>query len=289
MTHENRRGWTVLVVLAGLVIGAWSFTTTPNVWAAGATAAPQETAAEYQGPAAEAFLTKARFVKAQEADKGITLPKKVTLELDGVTRLGFFKTIDEFKPGATRLPDGSVDVNFQDSWQTEIAAYQVDLMIGLGLVPATVERRYNATVGSLQWGVESMMSEAERIAKQISPPDVEAWNRLMFKVRLFDQLIANVDRHLNNILVTKDFDVRLIDHSRSFRTNREPARPDDLQRFSRALLAGIKRLEKADIKKRAGRYLRDEQIDRMLQRRDAILALVQKRIAEKGEAAVLYE
>ena len=34
----------------------------------------------------------------------------------------------------------------------------------------------------------------------------------MFKVRLFDNLIYNVDRHLNNILITKDFEIRLIDH-----------------------------------------------------------------------------
>jgi hypothetical protein len=108
-------------------------------------------------------------------------------------------------------------------------------------------------------------------------------------VSLFDQLIANVDRHLNNLLVTKDFDVRLIDHSRSFRINRTPDKPDSLQRFSQSLLDGIKRLEKKDLKKRAGKYLLDEQIDRLLQRRDAILALAKKRIAEKGEAAVIYQ
>jgi hypothetical protein len=180
-------------------------------------------------------------------------------------------------------------MNFQDSWQTEIAAYHVDRIIGLGLVPATVERHIGGRVGSLQWFVESMMPEAERVEKKIPPPDHEAWARLMQKVSLFDQLIANVDRHLNNLLVTKDFDVRLIDHSRSFRINRTPDKPDSLQRFSQSLLDGIKRLEKKDLKKRAGKYLLDEQIDRLLQRRDAILALAKKRIAEKGEAAVIYQ
>jgi hypothetical protein len=127
-----------------------------------------------------------------------------------------------------------------------------------------------------------------RIEKKISPPDSEAWNRLMFKVRMFDQLIANVDRHLKNILVTESFDVRLIDHSRSFRTNRELLRPQDLTRFSKSLLEGIQKLEKQDLKKRTGRWLTDAQIDRMLQRRDAILALAKKLVAEKGEATVIY-
>ena len=132
------------------------------------------------------------------------------------------------------------------------------------------------------------MTEATRIADKITPPDVEAWNRVMYKVRLFDQLISNVDRHLKNIVITKDFEARLIDHSRSFRTNRQLAKPDDLTRFSKSLLEGIQRLEKNDLKKKVGRYLTDAQIERLLQRRDAILELAKKRVAEKGEAAVIY-
>lgn len=266
----------VRIIVALAAIAAW-----PAI-------AFQETAAVYQGPAAEAFLTKARITATRDLGSGITLPKKVTLVLDGVTQFGVFKDIDESKPGATKLADGSIDFAYQDSWQTEIAAYQVDLIIGLGLVPATVERRVDTKIGSLQWFVQSEMSEADRIAKKVAVPDIETWNRAMFKVRLFDQLIANVDRHLKNILVTREFEVRLIDHSRSFRTSRELRTPGDLTRFSKSLLEGIQRLEKADLKKKTGRYLTDAQIDRMLQRRDAILALAKKRIAENGEAAVIY-
>jgi hypothetical protein len=39
----------------------------------------------------------------------------------------------------------------------------------------------------------------------------------------------------------------------------------------------------------AGKYLTSGQIDRLFQRRDAIVALAKKRVAEKGEAAVLYK
>jgi hypothetical protein len=257
-----------------------------GVWTAGA---HQETAADYQGPAAEQFLAKARIVRTADLGKGITLPKKLTLELEGVTRFGVFKSIDESKPGVTIMPNGKADVNFQDSWQTEVAAYHVDRIIGLGLVPATVERHISGRVGSLQWFVESMATEAERRDRNLTPPDQGAWDRLMLKVSLFDQLIANVDRHLNNLLVTKDFDVRLIDHSRSFRTRSTLDKPGDLRQFSRSLLDGIQKLEKKELKKRAGKYLLDEQIDRLLTRRDAILALAKKLIAEKGEAAVIYQ
>jgi hypothetical protein len=250
--------------------------------------AAQDGASNYQGPAAEQFLLKGRIVGTKDAGEGVTLSRIVTVEFNGATHQGLFKTIDESKAGATKMADGSIDVNFQDSWQTEIAAYQVDLIIGLGLVPATIERRIGTNVGSVQWFVDYKMKENVRIEKKISPPDSEAWNRLMFKVRMFDQLIANVDRHLKNILVTESFDVRLIDHSRSFRTNRELLRPQDLTRFSKSLLEGIQKLEKQDLKKRTGRWLTDAQIDRMLQRRDAILALAKKLVAEKGEATVIY-
>lgn len=249
----------------------------------------QETAAVYQGEAAEQFLRKARIVTVRDLGTGIALPKKVTLTQDGITRFAVFKSINESKAGTmTVLANGRAETDFQDSWQTEVAAYIVDKIIGLGLVPATVERLVNREAGSLQWFVESAMTEKQRVTDKISPPDVEAWQRLTFKMRLFDQLIANVDRHANNLLVTKEFELRLIDHSRSFRTNSTLGKPDELIRFSQSLLDGIQRLEKKDLRAKVGRYLTPGQIDRMLQRRDAILALVKVRVAEKGEAAVIY-
>jgi hypothetical protein len=256
------------------------------VWASPAT---QETAAVFQGQAAEDFLTKARVVSSRPFGSGVTRPFRVTLELDGVTHQAIFKSIDVRKPGVTELEDGTSDIEFQDSWQTEIAGYVVDRIIGLELVPATVERRVDGKTGSLQWFVESMMPEEERLKKKLSSPDPERWNEQIFRARLFDQLIANVDRHLRNILVTKEFNLRLIDHSRAFRINSSLRDPDSLLRFSRSLLEGITRLEKKDLQTRLGKYLTPGQIDRMLKRRDAILELAKKRVAEKGEAAVLYK
>jgi hypothetical protein len=110
----------------------------------------------------------------------------------------------------------------------------------------------------------------------------------MFKVRLFDQLIANTDRHPKNMMITKDFGVRLIDHSRSFRPQRALPHPEQLTRFSRSLLEGIQKLTEDNVKKAAGRYLSGGQIERLLQRRDAIVALARARVAEHGEESVIY-
>ncbi len=252
-----------------------------------AAATPQETWEQFQGAAAEQFLLKARLRSIKALGTGVTMPQRAELELDGVQHSAVFKTIDDRKGGVTQLQRSS-EVNFQDSWQLEVAGYAVDRLIGLRMVPATVERTLNGRTGSLQWWVQSAMSEAERRKQNVTPPDLEAWTRTYQKMVLFDQLIFNVDRHLNNVLVTQDFDLRLIDHSRSFRAWNELRDPKLVTRVSRSLLAGLRTLEYADLRKRVGRYLLDEQIRGLLARRDAILALTARAVAERGEAAVLY-
>ena len=247
-----------------------------------------ETADQFQGADAEQFLAKARVREMRDIGVGVTLPQRATLELDGVQRRAIFKTIDVTKPGITQLSGGTSEVNFQDTWQTEIPAYIVDRIIGLRMVPATIERSINGQRGSLQWWVQSMMAEAERQKKGVEAPDTEEFTRRLLKMHLFDQLIANVDRHMNNILITKDFDLRLIDHSRAFRSTNELKDPARLARFSKSLLDGIARLEYQELRKRTGRWLVDGQIRGMLARRDAILALAKQLVAAKGEAAVIY-
>lgn len=251
--------------------------------------ASQEAVSSYQGEAPERFLTNARIVSTRPIGEGVTRPLLVTMELDGVTRKAVYKSIDERKDGVMTLADGSQEIGFQDSWQTEIAGYTLDRMIGLGMVPATVKRRVNGKIGSVQWFVEGMIPEVERLEKKLSSPNMDDWNEQVYKVRLFDELISNADRHLKNIQVTQDFNIRLIDHSRTFRINRSLKKPETLERFSRTLLDSIRKLEKKDVQKRLGEYLTSGQIERMLQRRDAILELAKKRVAEKGESAVLYK
>ena len=255
-------------------------------------AAPQsdagpETWETYQGPAAEKFLKDARVRSMRQLGTGVTLPRKAELVLNNVTRSAVFKTIDERKQGFTQL-NNTTEINFQDSWQLEVAAYVVDRIVGLKLVPATIERYVNNELGSKQWWVQSRMSEEARRKENVEPTDREAWDRVWLKMYLFDQMIANVDRHLNNILITADFDLRLIDHSRSFRTNKELKDPKVLTRFSRELLEGIKKLEYQDLRKKLGKYLMDDQIKSMLTRRDLILQLASARVQALGEEKVLY-
>ncbi len=248
-----------------------------------------------QGPDIEEFLRRARIVTMKTIATGVTVPRKATLELDGTTRYAVFKTIDVQKQGATPLSGGKVDLDFQDSWRTEIAAYELDKLIGLGMVPATVERRNGTEVGSLQLWVDTQMTkegdqltETIRLRQKIEPPDVEAWNYAMHKIRLWDQLIYNTDRNVGNVLISPDWRPILIDHSRTFRRFAEIASPRNLTRFSRSMLEAIGKLDEPTCKQHLSPYLTGYQINGLLKRRDKILDLAKKAVAERGEAAVLF-
>lgn len=244
--------------------------------------------ASYQSEALVEFLTKARISRMRSLSEGVTAPRRATLERNGVTHDAVFKTIEEFIPGVTRLDDGTVVSNMEDNWRFEVAAYRIDRMIGLGLVPVTVEREYRNEDGSMQLWVDAEMSETERRRQGITPPDREGWSQLQLKMLLFDNLLFNWDRHLSNILVTKDFGLLLIDHSRAFLPYDELRRENELTRFSRSLLDGIAKLTREGLRREVGRYLESSKIDTLLKRRDRILELARTAVAERGEAAALY-
>ena len=240
-----------------------------------------------QGTELEDFLRAAKIVQAKAIPEGVTLPQKLTLELNGVTRFGAFKSIDVSKP-VQQFDAGQIELGFQDSWKTEVAAYELDKLIGLDMVPATVERTYNSKKGSEQFWVDSMMSEADRLQKKTDPPNAQQWNLAFQKVQLFDNLIYNTDRHMNNLLITKDWEIVLIDHSRSFRIFKDLKQPKSMTRFSKALLEGIQRLNTQNLTEHLGKYISKAQIEALLKRRDAIVAQAKKMVAEQGEAKALY-
>jgi hypothetical protein len=52
--------------------------------------------------------------------------------------------------------------------------------------------------------------------KPAHPPDPVAWTREVVRMKMFDQLVANIDRNAGNLLYDGDFHIVLIDHSRAF-------------------------------------------------------------------------
>lgn len=243
-----------------------------------------------QGSSLETFLSTAKITASKDIGKGVTIPLKLTMELDGLIQNAVFKSIDE-KPlvGFTTLTDGTVDAEFQDSWKTEVAAYELDKLLGLGIVPATVARRHDSKAGSVQFWVTSKMNEEKRQKENIAPPDASAWNDQMHKLFVWDNLIYNVDRNHGNILITDQWTLFAIDHSRSFRPYNKLKNEKLMVRFSRSMLAKMAALDAPTLNAKLSDYLTPFQIQGVLKRRDLIAAYAKKLAAKQGDAAVYYQ
>jgi hypothetical protein len=241
----------------------------------------------WQSPETEQFLVEAP-IRLGKTLGGVTRSRQAILELNGTTRFAVWKTIDEKRAGVTSLGRGGSEIGFQDSWRTEIPAYELDKLLGLKMVPASVARTYQGKQGALTAWVDLGMPEAERLKQQLTPPDPEGWSRKMANVRLFDNLIYNIDRHANNLYITKTWDIILIDHSRSFRPHNTLLTEGELRRFSRSLLAALEKLDRATLNAKMSKYIDGNQIQAVLARRDKILALARQLVQQRGEAAILF-
>jgi len=161
----------------------------------------------------EKFLEEAEVVSSEQlrGRGAVTEPYVLTLEKDGITRKALWKN-----------PEGRMG-GYLEGWKWEIAAYRIDRLIGLNMVPPTVEKRFKGNRGSCQLWIDTEMSLKDKFEKKIKTPSVKTfyWNRAIYLQRFFDNLIANEDRHQQNIQITEDWRMVLIDHSRSFRTSKK--------------------------------------------------------------------
>lgn len=219
----------------------------------------------------EAFLKNAKIVRRQTPGKGVTGTVRATLSDGTLTHEASIQVIDQRLQ--TFQSNQGVEFNFRDAWQFNLAAYHLDRLLDINMIPATVERDYDGKLGAFTWWVDDvLMDESERLKKKIEPPNPKQWNDQMFLVRAFDQLIYNTDRNLGNLLISKDWRIWMIDHTRAFRWNTNLRAAGDVGRCERRFFEGLKRLDQPLLKKEIGRYLGDSEIKGLLARRDLIVA-----------------
>jgi hypothetical protein len=243
------------------------------------------------GTEAEEFLKSATIVAIDDFEtKGVTRPRKVELTDGDSTCFAVFKTIDE-RETLKRFADGTTELSFSDSYKYEIAAYELDKLLDLGIVPPAVKRRIRGDVGSLSLWVAGSMTEWERLkVHDIHPPDLVSWNHQMYTIRLFLQLIYDTDyQNASNLLVTPDWKIYKIDSSRAFRSHKKLRREGSLERFSRAVLDSLRALSAEQLDEHLRPWLSKTQIKALWIRRGLILDLADRRIAEQGEDAVLFD
>jgi plasmid stabilization system protein ParE len=131
--------------------------------------------------------------------------------------------------------------------------------------------------------------ELDRHKKKLQPPDPDKWNKQIYAIRVFHQLIYDTDPNMTNILITKDWRVWMIDFTRAFRWMRELENPRSLEMCDRTLLANLRKLSKESLTARLSRWLGPNEIEGVAARAAKIVELFDRKIAEKGEAKVLYD
>jgi hypothetical protein len=234
------------------------------------------------------FLLTAKVVNSRPASKGITHTWRLTLSDGTLTHDAHFQPINEHKP-VMQLASGT-EMNFVDSYKYNIAAYALAELLAMDdMVPIYVERKWGGNTGSMSWWLPWKMDEAERHKQKLTPPDPEAWNNQMYKIRVFDQLISDSDPNLTNVLIGEDWKIWRVDFSRAFRLNKELKDPTkELVRCDRQLLEKLKALDENALTERTNHYLTKDEVKAVMTRRDKMVAYFQKLIAERGENEVLY-
>ena len=247
-----------------------------------------------QREAQEGFLLAADIVRFELIGEGVTKPFKLYLKKGEVEAKAAWKN-----------PHGEM-AGFLEGWQYEIAAYRLDKLIGLNMVPPAVEREFQGKKGALVLWAENKYSLLKLVEEGIRIPDsaLEHTEKMKWLARAWDSLIANEDRTQQNYLYTEDWRIILFDHSRSFRSEGEFVKrlmngrngikvsaqgtPYLFRRLPRLFVDKVRALTFADIKAAVGTTLKDGEIKAILTRRELLLKEIALMIQEQGEAAVLY-
>jgi hypothetical protein len=225
----------------------------------------------------EEFLRTATIVRFQNTDRGVTHPRHAFFAPGGLAAGAVVKTI---RSG----PDDSIF----DSYRSEIAAYEIDKLLGLDMVPPTVERLVSRDRVSAQLWVEGCVPyDALKGNKPV--PDPKAWERQLRRMVAFDNLIVNTDRNQSNMLIDPAGNLVLIDHSRSFGAGTPGRMPYEqaMTAIDRPLLEKLMALDEKTLQTHVRPWV-DFGVQPILQQRDAIVKRFQQLIKQNGEANVIF-
>ena len=238
----------------------------------------------------EAFLRDAEVLSSVPIPEGTTGARKLLLEHDGARAHAVFRSHHDADRGV-HLEDGRRLAFFLDSYKSEVAAYRLSRLLGMWNVPPAVVRRVGKRLGSVQLWVEGARTQTTVQEKRIVVPDeLLAWRtKQTWEMRIFDNLINNIDRNAGNILWSQAWDLWLIDHTRSFARATELPSADRIHRCSRRLFEALARLDEESLATELENLFGRFEIHALLVRRDRVLEHLRSLIADLGEDAVLFD
>ena len=233
------------------------------------------------------FLSNATVVAMEDIPVGVTKPKKVTLEMNGVKAYAAFREVNVVKE-RQRMADGTFAMFFRDNYKNEVAAYELGLMLGFTNIPPAVLRAIEGSEGSLQLWVDGPITEKARMAEGKSAPDKVRWRRQIFDMDIFDALINNLDRNQGNILWDDDWNLWMIDHTRSFGRDPKVRKPQDVQMISQSLYDAIQGLDPKQVKELMKPFMSGMDSTGVMKRQKDLLKILDGLIQSQGEDSVVF-
>ncbi len=230
--------------------------------------------------AIEDYLRTVPLSKFEDLSVGVTKPKRAFLPEGGPMKYLVWKVI----------PPGRY-AGYWESYQNEIAAYEMDKLLGLNMVPPTVDRTYRGEHGAaIMWVSPSKSFKDMGGTGAPTPPATlaDSWTRQLVKAKMFHNLINDIDPNLGNWLVDPAWDLILIDFSRCF-TPGTSKMPHQLTRVDPDLWARMKALTEPQLTQTLGKLIGKGEIRGIIQRRDQLQVLIDKLVKEHGEDYVFMK
>jgi hypothetical protein len=222
----------------------------------------------------EDLLRQGQITSSEFIGTGITKPKKLTIEYAGKIEAAAFKYEDSAPRLESRKSFIKRRYNDADRYQYDPAAYRLDRILDLQMVPVAVIRTVDGKEGAVSAWMHGTINERDRLEQNIPFGGYCAKDE-QYRLRfLFDILIYNEDRNLTNILWTKkDFMLQFIDQSLAFRIdNRRPKQYKKVTlRLSDLTARRFQALNEQSLQQELGDYLHPRQIEAIIDRRDLIM------------------
>ena len=222
----------------------------------------------------EEFLRTAEIERTANVSTGVLGIKRAYFKPGGLAGSAALRSI---RPGRY---DG-----YWESYKGDIAAYKLDRLLELDMVPPTVERRYNGDMVSLQLWAQDLKMLKEIQQQKLKPSNLEPYNFQLRRQKVFQNLAGNIDPNQGNILFDPAWNVILIDFSRAF-TNTQKL-TFEATSIDRVFLDRIKALNRDTLRRELGDFVVDGgAVDAILARRDLIVKAFDKLAKEKGASQV---
>ena len=184
-------------LIVGLVVVPFIHSVVAATTPAQQTTQPVESAAKPSGKMwvgryaeFEECIRTSPVVREQGTAVGVTKPRRIYFKEGGLCGGALFSD-----------QRTSRESGYLESYQSRIAAYEIDKLLVLDMVPPTVEREYAGRKGAAQLWVDNAVFRKDLDGQR--SPDLDGWNTQMRRWRVFDNLVADIDPNAGNQLVLR--------------------------------------------------------------------------------------